>query len=159
MNTVPTESRVRGFTVIELLIVMAIVAIAAGIAAMMLTTAKRTAGMQESRAVVGATIRRAAASAAKSGATRGLDLWSIPVSSTVRLLSDAPAPLPDEALVLGAIDLQGGTGYPYSNGRNQAVAVVIEDADDPAQTVAIVLGRSATVAEYRLAGSSWEVLK
>lgn len=159
MNTGQTDARARGFTVVELMIVMAIVAIAGGIAAMMLTTATRTAGMQESRAVVGSTIRRAAALAAKSGATRGLDLWSIPVSSTVRLRSDAPAPLPEDAEVLGSVDLQGGTGYPYSNGTNRAVAVVIEDADDPTQAVAIVLGRSATVAEYRLAGSSWEVLK
>ena len=159
MNTVPTDARARGFSVIELMIVMAIVAIAGGIAAMMLTTATQTAGMQESRAVVGSTIRRAAASAARSGATRGLDLWSIPVSSTVRLRSDAPVPLPEEAVVLGAVDLQGGTGYPYSNGTNRAVAVVIEEVGDPTQAVAIVLGRSATVAEYRLAGSSWEVLR
>ena len=44
-------------------------------------------------------------------------------------------------------------------GPQEAVAVVIEEVEDPTQAVAIVLGRSATVAEYRLAGSSWEVLR
>ena len=159
MRHAPRIRRDLGFSILELLIVMAIVIIAGGGAALMLTTASRTAGMQESRAVVGSTLRRAAASAAKSGASQGLDLWSIPVASTVRLRGDAPAPLPEEAVVLGAVDLQGGTGYPFSNGTNRAVAVVLEDAGEPGQAVAIVLGRSATVTEYRLVGDSWEVLK
>ena len=151
--------RERGLTVVELLIVLAIVAIAAAMSAMMLTTATRASGMQESRAVVASTIRRATSAAAKSGTTQGLDRWTIPVSSTVRLRTDAPAPLPESALLQGSVDLQGGTGYPFSNGTNRAVAVVISDDADPQTSFAVVLGLSATVTEYRLVEGSWEVAK
>lgn len=151
--------REHGLTVVELLVVVAIVAIAASVATMILLTATRASGMQESRAVVASTIRRATSEAAKSGVTKGLDLWTIPVSKTVRLRTDAPAPLPESALLQGSVDLQGGTGYPFTNGTNRAVAVVISDDADPQTSFAVVLGQSATVTEYRLVEGSWEVAK
>ena len=151
--------REHGLTVVELLVVVAIVAIAASVATMILLTATRASGMQESRAVVASTIRRATSEAAKSGVTQGLDLWTIPVSKTVRLRTDAPAPLPESALLQGSVDLQGGTGYPFTNGTNRAVAVVISDDADPQTSFAVVLGQSATVTEYRLVEGSGEVAK
>lgn len=149
----------RGFSVVELLVVVAIVVIAAVMGVMVLTSASRTSALREARAIVASSIRQSAAEAARSGRTIGVDLWGFPISPAVRVRTDAPVPLPESAVVLGAIDLQGGTGYPFSNGTNRAVAVVLEDTDDPTQATAIVLGASATVTEYSLSGSTWEVSK
>ena len=160
MNRNPIHPRAdRGFSVLELLVVVAIVVIASVMGVMVLTSASRTSALREARAIVASSIRQSTAEAARSGRTIGVDLWGFPINSSVRVRTDAPAPLPESAVVLGAIDLQGGTGYPFSNGTNRAVAVVLEDANDPTQATAIVLGASATVTEYRLSGSTWEVTK
>lgn len=160
MKTNSIQKRaLRGFSVLELLIVVAIVVIAGAMGVMVLSSASKTSALREARAIVASSIRQSAAEAARSGRTIGVDLWGFPISSSVRVRDDAPAPLPESAVVLGAVDLQGGTGYPFSNGTNRAVAVVLEDADDPTEATAIVLGTSATVTEYRLSGSTWEVVK
>lgn len=149
----------QGFSVLELLVVVAIVVVACAIGVMVLTAASKTSELREARAIVASSVRRSAAEASRSGRTIGIDLWGFPIGSSVRVRTDSPSPLPESAVVLSAVDLQGGTGYPFSNGTNRAVAVVLEDADDPTQATAIVLGTSATVTEYRLAGSTWEVVK
>lgn len=160
MNTNSSDQRAgRGFSVVELLVVIAIVAIACAVGVMALVAASRTSALREARAIVASSIRQSSAEASRGGRTIGIDLWGFPISSGVRVRTDAPAPLPESAVVLGSVDLQGGTGYPFSNGTNRAVAVVLEDAADPTDAVAIVLGKSATVTEYRLSGDTWEVVK
>lgn len=158
IHCIHAQRRTRGFSVIELLVVVAIVVIAVAMAIMVLSTATHAAGIQESRASVASAVRRAVSSAAKSGESRGLDLRAIPLASTVRMRADVPAPLPEAPVLPGFVDLQGGTGYPFAEGSNCAVAIVLEDVDDPSKIVAVVLGRSATVTEYRLSGTAWEVM-
>jgi len=152
-------ARQAGFSTLELLVIAGICVIACAIGVMSIARATRTSALREAHAIVAATMRKSSAEAARSGRTIGIDLWGFPVGSSVRVRTDAPAPLPESAVVCGAVDLQGGTGYPFSNGTNRAVAVVLEDSENPAEAAAIVLGPNATVTEYRLAGNSWEVLR
>lgn len=160
MNVNKRDRRLRsGFALVELLVVVSIVAIAGAIAVAAISMASRSAGMRKSRAAVSSAIRRASSHAAKSGVTEGIDLWSIPVDSTVRVRTESSLPLPEGANATGSVDLQGGTGKPYTNGANCAVAVLLEDTGDAEKVVAIVLGPDATVTEYRWSGGEWEVLR
>lgn len=148
----------RGATVVELLVVAAIIAVACAMGVMLLATASRTSALRQARAEVSARIRQSAAEAAKTGRTIRIDLWGFPVGQSVRIRTGAPAPLPETAAIVGTVELQGGTGYPFANGSNRAVAVVLEDASDPSTFSAVVLGPSGTVTEYRLDGQTWEVM-
>ena len=149
-RTHPARGRRRGFTLVEILVVLAILAIANGIAAVLLTPDERSATLREARRFAGA-VEYAAARAQSRGETLGVSAaggvvrfwrrdaqdprWQA-VDDDVLAPHALPAPLDAAAVAYAGQRVRGDVVVPLrASGRNEPFAFVVAS---PAWRVAIL---------------------
>jgi len=149
-GTTAASPRPRGFTLVEILVVLAILAVAGGVAAVMLAPDERGATLREARRFAGA-VEYAAARAQSRGETLGVSAaggvirfwrrdaqearWRA-VDDDVLAPRALPAPLDAVAVAYAGQRVRGDVVVPLrASGRNEPFTFVIAS---PAWRVAIV---------------------
>src|ERR1043166_5736136 len=144
-----------GFTITEIVIVLAITAVAIAVTAPMLVTTRRVADLRAAQAKSASAVRRASEQAATGGSNVTLSTSALLVADDV-LVDPYGVQPPPGTIEATDITFQGGTGYPWAFDANQPIAIVCTDRSDPAKATAIVLGPSGTVSRWRLSVGGWE---
>lgn len=151
--------RPRGFSLLELTVVVALFAVAAAVAVPFYLRASRGAELDTARNEIANAVRTASQRAATTGTSRPFDLASVVVGTSVVLDPD-DVDLPAGAGRFENVTFEGGTGNPIVAGARAAVGVVVAERGDGSATArAIVVTRSAVIVEYRLSNGQWEEVK
>ena len=145
----------RGFSLAELLVVLATLAVAAAVAVPVLVRARRVADVGDAETTARTQIQAAITRAASRAEATCLTAAELVHAEGVVINPDGLAP-PDGTVVPDAIVFQAGTGYPSVGGVRRPVAVLIADRDDRGDASALVVGSSATLRVYRLGPLGWE---
>jgi len=154
-----SNRRPTGFSLLELVIMVAITVVVFAIAAPALMSSIRGGDLTAAQAEMAAAVRRASEEAATGGARIEFSASTVHVPRGVALNPAAICCIPG-ARISGDITFQGGTGYPWVGRANQDAAIILADESDLTKAVAIVVGASGTVKRLRLAGTNvWEVTR
>ena len=146
----------RGFSTLELLVVVAVVVVALGVAVPSLLRASHTADVGEVETVLRSRIQTAIATAASRAEPTSLSPATA-VGSAGVLVNPKFLTGPEDAVVAGTIVFEAGTGHPTVDGVRRPVAIVVVDRERPSEASAIVIGSSGTLRTYRRSGTEWEV--
>mgnify|MGYP000888632519 CR=1 FL=1 len=151
----PRASAASGYTVLELVVTAAVLSIVAGVAVVALRPAERIADLRTAVCDTANTVRMKASSAAR-GSTE--HVTAADIRSGDKLVVNPRDFGPPGAVVATEFALQGGTGTAYCRGVRAVVAIVIADAGDPTQALAVVAGTAGRVEilRYDPKGHRWE---
>ena len=145
-----------GFTFVELLFVIAVVAIAAALAVPSVMRARRVSAIESARTEIASALRRTSERAAVTGAVQPFSAYELPLPGDLVLMPGSVG-LPDGTAPGASIAFEGGTGYPLLDGARQAVAIVAAEREaETTNAVAIVISRSGIVTEHRRGAGGWE---
>jgi prepilin-type N-terminal cleavage/methylation domain-containing protein len=150
-----TSTSQRGVSLVETLVVVALVAIAAAVAVPSLRRASRVTNVGDAEALVRARIQTAITTAASRAVSVSLGPAALVETAGVAVNPVDVEP-PAGSVTSDVIVFQPGTGYPMAAGARRAVAVVVADREDRSHASAIVVGSSATLRSYRLTPRGWE---
>jgi prepilin-type N-terminal cleavage/methylation domain-containing protein len=145
----------RGFSLVELLLVVAVLAVAAAVAVPTLFRARRSAGLGDAETATRAELQSAMTRAASATEATPFTVSALAHADGVAIDPEGLRP-PDGTVAAATIVFQPGTGYPAVDGVRRPVAVVIADADDARDASSIVVGSSGTLRLYRLGANGWE---
>ena len=153
--------KARGFSTVELLVVLAIVIVVAAIAVPGLLATRRTSDFETAVAEMRSSIELAVARAREGESitySPSSALAAQPVSVTINSKFVAP---PDGTEIAPVVVLQGGTGNPHVDGVQRGFAVVVSETDGEAikGSAAIVVTSVGTVTRWDLDGRVWRVRK
>jgi type II secretory pathway pseudopilin PulG len=152
-----TTEPARGYSLLELVIAIAVTVTALAVALPIVATTFRVADLTAAQAEMASAIRRASEAAATGGTRLEFDATAVPVPAGVAINTTMERHVAG-AIVSSDITFQGGTGYPWVESANQAAAVVLADRSDVTRTVAVVVGASGTVLRMRMVSpNAWEV--
>lgn len=143
----------RGFSLVEVLVAIAIAAIALGIAAPMVVSARRSGQLQTAVDQARMMVARRAAEATQ-GERRKLDGVELPLPSGVVLNPHGIAP-PPGTRTCERVEFQGGSGTALVDNRPERAAWVFASAGGSEVAYAVVAGRSALVEDWVYEGESW----
>jgi prepilin-type N-terminal cleavage/methylation domain-containing protein len=145
-----------GLSMAELLVVVAIVAITAGIAAPSLSATLRTSAY---KSTVTTTVNRLAtrrAEAARGSSTVFSTQSDIILEHPSMVLNPFDVQPPDLVEIATDITFQGGTGDCYVSGERRRAAIVIANWGDLRDAYAIVVGTSGRISTMRRSANGWE---
>jgi prepilin-type N-terminal cleavage/methylation domain-containing protein len=146
----------RGFSLLELVIVVAITVVVLAVATPILLATYRAADLKTAQAEMASAIRRASEASATGGAHVSFSATAVPVPARVAVNPTALRYFPG-AIIADDVTFQGGTGYPWVARANQTAVVVLADEADGTRAVAVVVGPSGTVTRMRMTGPyTWE---
>ena len=148
----------RGFSFVELLFVIAIVATAAALAVPSLVRAVRISDLECARSEIASALKESSERAAIRGASESFSPGELSISTNVVLMPGSIA-LPDHTVPGSIITLEAGTGYPLVDGNRSAASVVIAEVGNEPNAMAIVISRSAMISEYRRVNNGWEKIQ
>lgn len=148
-----------GYSMLELIIVVALVVIAAAVAVPLFSRANKTSDLETAKNDVANAIRSVSQRAATRAAAQSFDLSKVTVASSVAVFPDG-VDLPDGTSPCEKLFFEGGTGYPIYDGRRAAVSVVLaERGQERTSARALVFSASAMLTEYRLVDGQWQEVK
>lgn len=146
----------RGFSVLELTVVIAMIAILVAVAAVALIPARQQAALD----IAVANAERAvtdALSKARTGAQQELSIYSIEgIPTGVSVGTIRTIGTPNDVAAPETIVFQGGSGYPVLDNRRQPLAIVLRDEGDYTNAWAVLVGSSGTLERYQwIGGEGW----
>jgi prepilin-type N-terminal cleavage/methylation domain-containing protein len=144
-----------GFSLLELVVVVAIVAVAASIAVPSITTAMRVSAYKSTIATTVDRLATLRAGAARGSATTFSTADMVLEHGSMVVNSPSVAP-PDGAVMADSMTFQGGTGHCFAGGAVRSAAIVLANASDPAEAYAIVVGSTSRISTKRLTAHGWE---
>lgn len=145
----------RGFSFVELLVVIATLAVAAAVAVPMLVRARRVADLGDAETIARTQVQAVITRAASRSEAIRFSAAELVHADGVVVNPDRLTP-PDGTVIADAIVFQAGTGYPTVDGVRRPVAILIADRDNRDDASALVIGSSATLHVYRLGPRGWE---
>jgi prepilin-type N-terminal cleavage/methylation domain-containing protein len=145
----------RGFTLLEAIVVMAVLALAAALAVPVLTRTSRTASRNTAAAAVRERMKALATEAAAKSRDVTFACSSVERAATVAINPPDVSP-PDGTVLARYVTFQAGTGYPVVDGARASAAVVVAEGSATAEAVAVVAGRTGSFVTYRRTEKGWE---
>jgi prepilin-type N-terminal cleavage/methylation domain-containing protein len=144
----------RGLSLVEALVVLAVVAVGAAVAVASLAQVARTATLRESFVDVAAAARRKATGAVAGPAAR-FDLErdaALPAGVTV---NPKYVPTPPGTEAARVVELEGGTGNARLGGRRAVASVVFAEEGHRGFAYAIVFGAAGRVELQTFTDGEW----
>ena len=147
--------RREGFSLLELVIVIAIVAVAAAIAVPSIVAAMRVSAYKSTMTT---TVNRLATLRAQAsrGAATTFSTADIVLEHGSMVVNPQSVVPPDGVAAAEAITFQGGTGHCFVGADLRAAAIVLASPDDSREAYAIVIGSTSRISTKRKTAEGWE---
>lgn len=150
-----SSPRQRGFTVVEVLVVVAILAIVAAIAVPSIAAAMRVSAYKSTVTTVVNRLGTLRAQAAKGSQTE-FDITEIVLEHRTMAVNPAGTAPPDGYPPADHVVFQGRSGYCYVGTDQRPAAIVIANSSDASEAYAILIGSTSSITAKRKTPTGWE---